>query len=46
MNKYMVDIFECRLFEYLDYPWLAASPDAMAILKTSTGNYMATVEVN
>ncbi len=44
-SNYVLDIFECGLFESLDHPWLAASPDAIAVLKTSSGNYMATVEV-
>jgi hypothetical protein len=29
----------------LDHPWFVASPDAIAILKTSNGNYVAAVEV-
>jgi hypothetical protein len=44
-SNYVLDIFECGLFESLDHPWLAASPDAIAVLKMSSGNYMATVEV-
>ncbi len=44
-SNYIPDVFECGLFESLIHPWLAASPDAIAVLKMSSGNYVATVEV-
>jgi hypothetical protein len=45
MNNYVLKFFECGLFECLHHPWLAASPDDIAVLRTSGGNYLATVEV-
>ncbi len=44
-NAYVLHLFECGLFECLLYPWLAALSDAMAVLRTSSGNYLARVEV-
>jgi hypothetical protein len=32
-STYILDVFECGLFESLEHPWLAASPDAIALLK-------------
>ena len=42
----VTDIFTCGLLELKEVPWLAASPDAVAIIKNPNGNkVLATVEV-
>jgi hypothetical protein len=44
--NFVTEIFSCGLLESKDVPWLAASPDAMAIIKNPNGNkVLATVEV-
>jgi hypothetical protein len=43
--NYVLHLLDCSLFECHQYPWLAALPDAIAVLRTSTCNFLATVEV-
>jgi hypothetical protein len=38
-------VFKCGLLECLDLPWLAASPDGVAVLNVLAGQVLATVEV-
>jgi hypothetical protein len=38
-NPFVLHLFECGLFECYHYPWLAASPDSIAVLRTSSGNF-------
>jgi hypothetical protein len=38
-------VFKCGLLECLNLPWLAASPDGVAVLNVSAGQVLATVEV-
>jgi hypothetical protein len=44
-NTYVLHLFECNLFKCLHLPCLAASPDAIAVLRISSGNYLAIIEV-
>jgi hypothetical protein len=44
-NNYMEQVFECGLLECLNLPWLAASPDGVAVLKVLAGQVIATVKV-
>ena len=44
MNNYVDQVFECGLLECLNFPWLAASPDAVAVLNVS-GRKIITVEI-
>jgi len=43
MNNYVEQVFECGLLECLNFPWLAASPDAVAVLNVSGRQIIATV---
>jgi hypothetical protein len=45
MNYYVEQVFECGLLECLNFPWLAASPDAVAVLNVSGRQIIATVEI-
>jgi len=44
-NNYVEQVFKCGLLECLNLPWLAASPDGVAVLNVSAGQVLATVEV-
>jgi hypothetical protein len=45
-HQQVSDLWSCGLFESKEYPWLAASPDAIAIVKAPGGRtVVATVEV-
>jgi hypothetical protein len=44
-NGYVEGVFECGLLECLNFPWLAASPDAVTIMSASGDKIIATVEV-
>jgi hypothetical protein len=44
--NFVTDVFSCGLLESKNVPWLAASPDAIAIIKNPNGNkVLAPVEV-
>jgi hypothetical protein len=38
-------VFEFGLLECLNFPWLVALPDAIAILNASEGQIIASIEV-
>ncbi len=41
----VVDVWECGVFEAKDYSWLAASPDAIALVQTEDETLLAPVEI-
>ena len=44
-NRFIEAIYECGLFESKCHPWLAASPDAIALIHSSNGRRLAVVEI-
>jgi hypothetical protein len=41
----VVQMFDCGFFESRSHPWMAASPDASAVITVSDSHHAACVEV-